>query len=167
MKQSEIIKLTRKKAGLSQKQLAQATGLSVATIQGYEQEKYYPKIESLIKLAAVLNVSIEDLAGDDSINIYRSDINEIPNKIEIGLKQSLQKTCKNTNEILSNFVKHAHNALNSDYRSTFLLNDFEKLNNTGRNVALERIKELTEIERYIAPDDPAPADQPDQHPDQD
>ena len=36
---SERIKLARKKNGLTQKDLAKKTGLSIASIQGYEQGK--------------------------------------------------------------------------------------------------------------------------------
>lgn len=56
MKVADNIKNYRKKAGLTQKQLAEKTGLSIATIQGYEQGKYLPKIEQLQKIANVLNV---------------------------------------------------------------------------------------------------------------
>lgn len=42
---------------MTQKQLAQKTGLSIATIQGYEQGKYEPKLESVKKIAEALGVT--------------------------------------------------------------------------------------------------------------
>lgn len=33
---------------------------------------------------------------------------------------------------------------------------FEKLNNTGKSIAIQRVKELTEIERYTRPDEEPP-----------
>lgn len=58
---SETIRVFRKREGITQKKLADLTGLSIATIQGYEQGKYRPKIEALQKIASALNVSITDL----------------------------------------------------------------------------------------------------------
>lgn len=54
----------RKKAGLSQSQLAEKTGISVRTIQAWE--KFYrdlskASLENLLKLAEALNCEIDDL----------------------------------------------------------------------------------------------------------
>lgn len=64
MKISETIKLYRKSAGLTQKGLADKTGLSIGTIQGYEQGKYIPKIENIEKIARALNVHVVDIKSD-------------------------------------------------------------------------------------------------------
>ena len=56
MNLAENIKTYRKKAGLTQKELAEKTKLSIATIQVYEQEKYLPKAENLRKIAKALGV---------------------------------------------------------------------------------------------------------------
>jgi len=61
METAKKIRMYRKKSGLTQNQLAEKTGLSIATIQGYEQNKYEPKIETLQKIAVALGVSINDL----------------------------------------------------------------------------------------------------------
>lgn len=60
---SENIKLLRKKNGLTQKELADNCGLSIATIQGYEQGKYEPKPEALLKLVKALNTTGSELMG--------------------------------------------------------------------------------------------------------
>lgn len=67
MNTSESIKYFRQKRGITQKQLAEKTGLSIATIQGYEQNKYNPKLEQLRRIAAAFNVSMADLKPDLSI----------------------------------------------------------------------------------------------------
>lgn len=59
---ADNIKRFRKEAELTQKQLAEKTNLSVAAIQGYEQEKYEPKYETVQKLATALGVSIRELS---------------------------------------------------------------------------------------------------------
>lgn len=52
----EKIQAVRKEKGLSQKDLAEKTGLSIAAIQGYEHGKYKPKIENIRKIALALRV---------------------------------------------------------------------------------------------------------------
>ena len=69
---SETIKGFRKREGLTQKKLADLTGLSIATIQGYEQGKYRPKIEALQKIAIALQVHVSTLLAGTDI-----DYNEI------------------------------------------------------------------------------------------
>lgn len=54
----ETIKSLRKSKGITQKRLAELTGLATITIQGYEAEKYKPKYEQLKKLSDALNVPI-------------------------------------------------------------------------------------------------------------
>jgi len=60
----ERIKQTRKKKGMTQKELAEKTGLSIGTVQGYEQGKYNPKRASIEKLVSALNVPVSDLLGE-------------------------------------------------------------------------------------------------------
>ena len=64
MNTSENIKKFRQKRHLTQKQLAEKTGLSIASIQGYEQNKYNPKLEQLRRIASALDVTIGELKPD-------------------------------------------------------------------------------------------------------
>lgn len=57
------LKELRKINGISQKELANRANLSIATIQGYEQNKYKPKIATIEKLANALRVSPSEIAG--------------------------------------------------------------------------------------------------------
>jgi transcriptional regulator with XRE-family HTH domain len=52
----------RAKAGVSQSQLARASGVPVATLQGYEQGRRHPLWYVLFKLASALGVSSEAFA---------------------------------------------------------------------------------------------------------
>lgn len=61
------IKEFRKIRGLTQKQLAEKLGVTTITIQNYENNRREPNIETLNKIADVLNVTINDLIGDDFI----------------------------------------------------------------------------------------------------
>lgn len=56
------IKEFRKKAGLSQRELAKRAGLSSTTIQGYEHGTFRPKIKTLEKVAHALGVEVDEYA---------------------------------------------------------------------------------------------------------
>ncbi|WP_312070397.1 helix-turn-helix transcriptional regulator [Anaerotignum propionicum] len=48
----------RIKLGFTQKDIAEKAGLAIITIQGYEANKFNPKLETLDKIAEALNVSV-------------------------------------------------------------------------------------------------------------
>jgi transcriptional regulator with XRE-family HTH domain len=52
----------RERAGLSQSQLARASGIPVWTLRGYEQGRREPQWDSLIRLATGLGVACEAFA---------------------------------------------------------------------------------------------------------
>jgi len=54
---SEILKGLREKRGLSQKELAELTGITQATVSRYESGKREPKWADVQRLAKSLNVS--------------------------------------------------------------------------------------------------------------
>jgi len=56
---SQRLKEIREKSGFTQKELAERAGLATITIQGYEENKFKPKLGTLEKIAHALNVSID------------------------------------------------------------------------------------------------------------
>ena len=60
----EKIKGIRKERGLTQKELAKQTGLSLDSIQGYEQGRYNPKLEAIAKIAGALGVDLKVFYDD-------------------------------------------------------------------------------------------------------
>lgn len=60
---SEAIKRARKYRLLTQKELAEASGLSVSAIKFFEQGRSEPNAGSLKKMAKALDVSIDYLVG--------------------------------------------------------------------------------------------------------
>ena len=77
-KTGESIRNARKAQNLTQAQLAQAAGIAVNSVRLYEAGKLSPKIETLKKIAAALNVSVIDLADfDTATEILADDINQI------------------------------------------------------------------------------------------
>lgn len=81
MKRSEQIKRLRKRAGLSQMQLAEMSGLSIGTIQGYEQGRYLPRADSIKKIADALGCSVSEITGNygarDTVTPYSVDVSEL------------------------------------------------------------------------------------------
>lgn len=67
----ECIRNLRKKAGFTQKQLAEKVGVNEVTIRSYEAEKYNPKMNTLAKLCVALDCKITDLIDEDSQKYYR------------------------------------------------------------------------------------------------
>jgi putative transcriptional regulator len=58
-----IIRDIRRERGLTQNQLAEISRVPRICISRYESGKYYPSMSNAMKLAKVLNVSIEELLG--------------------------------------------------------------------------------------------------------
>ncbi len=70
----EKLKETRKRAGLTQKQLAQESQLSLRTIINYEKGDRMPKQEkTYVQLAQVLGITVESLKDENSDFIVEAE----------------------------------------------------------------------------------------------
>lgn len=81
----ERIKELRKSKGVSQKELAQKTGLSIGSIQGYEQGRYNPKLEAIVKIAGALGVDLKvfyDVLSKENIELKRYENIALVNEFE-------------------------------------------------------------------------------------
>lgn len=141
MNVGERIKAARKKANLTQAQLAQLCGVATITIRQYEADKREPKLEQLWKIAGALGVRLDDLLG----GIETFDSGE---EFEKRRKELLEKA--GGGDTLT--VKHT-----TDPRKV-IDSALDQLNDVGQQKAAERVVELTEIPRYRkdAPDDQSP-----------
>lgn len=72
------IKTARKKAGLTQTQLAQRCGWAMGTIQQYEREIRQPSIERLGIIAKALGITVYEMIGSDWAGIDLSDAFRAP-----------------------------------------------------------------------------------------
>ncbi len=59
------IKRTRERRGMNQKTLASLAGIAQQTLSAYESDSKTPTLDKLIKLAEVLEVSLDDLVRPD------------------------------------------------------------------------------------------------------
>lgn len=70
------IKNARKKLGLTQKELAEASGVAKVTIQQYETGKRQPRLEQLSMLAEAMKVHMDELLGTKPLPSREVAINE-------------------------------------------------------------------------------------------
>lgn len=120
------IKELRKAKGLTQKELAKASGVAEITIRKYENHDRQPKIEQIEKIASALEVSPFDIMGVD----YWEEKYNPDGKLadEVKLLEQIESTfgCK----------------------AAELIDSFKNLNETGRSKAASYVSDLCEIEIY-------------------
>lgn len=81
----EKIRAIRKKKKVTQKELAEKSGLSVRSIQDFEYGKIKPKLETLLKIALVLEVSPYEIDESiDMLNLWNTntDIELLSRKVK-------------------------------------------------------------------------------------
>ena len=160
METAKKIRMYRKKSGLTQNQLAEKTGLSIATIQGYEQNKYEPKIETLQKIAVALGVSINDLkptlplkAGE----LIKKELIDELKKLNISVEgisardrtDAVIKALEKKKSLLA-----AYDSMNISGQDKALKDLALELNDAGQQEAVRQVELLTKIPEYRKEDKP-------------
>lgn len=135
------IKLVRQQKGMTQAQLAVAIGTTSQNISQYERGVRNPKIETLQKIAAALG---EDVTA--FIPTQRENPKEYA-KLEPYLTDAQKSFLAELDEeLLQDLIDEAEDEW---FEQKHRLNvAFYKLNESGREKALERIEELAEIPKY-------------------
>lgn len=118
---AENIKKIRKEKGLTQKQLGEKCKMSESTLRQYELGLRNPKLQTLTKIATALGVSLSDIMGKEEIDKIIETKSRIKHQIDNGIITTLPSS---------------------------LLDNYSKLNDTGKREADKRVQELTEIPRY-------------------
>ena len=68
----------RKKAKLSQEQLAEKLDVTRQTISNWENCKFYPDIDALVKISKCFNISLDDLLSyDNKVLQYLKDSTDV------------------------------------------------------------------------------------------
>lgn len=132
MTTGERIRLARKNAGLTQKQLGEKLSISYQTIAQWENGLRNPKLETLRKIAKELNCPITDLLTEDEIPIVR-----------LGYSAGHKVGGEEWLEYLKNFLGYSFSDAEQE-----IVNHLTKLNDEGQRKAVERVEELTEIPKY-------------------
>ena len=174
----EKIKSIRKQNRISQQELGNMLGVSQAMIAQYENGKRIPKIETLIKIAEALECEVSDI--DENITVHRHTVKlePTPEDIErykknaeaeelIQKKASGQNITEDEQKKIDDCIERKKEVLPrlreslekfSDvvdaWGENVLIDRYRRLNSDGKNEAIKRIDELTEIPRYINPTTP-------------
>lgn len=168
------IQESRKKKGMTQKELADKIGCAEITIRQYESGKRQPRLNQISQIADALNVSEYFLIyGKDNIKLrkilaeltdqYNSLLEKKNNtdspKEEYYLncklsdiQQSFQRLWKNIEPEPVLLTNINDNLQTRDTNESDLLTHFRQLNKSGQIEASKRVQELTEIPRYTEPD---------------
>lgn len=177
----ENIKRLRKEKGLTQKQLGILCQppIDEANIRKYENDKQNPKVDTLKKIAKVLECQVSDI--DESIIVIPLPKYELtPERLEKArldaearkliekhkagesLTDEEQKKISDYGERikkdmenlpkLRESIKNFSNAVDK-WGENILIDRYRQLNNDGKREAVKRVDELTEIPRYTKPDE--------------
>ena len=121
------IKEYRKKAGLSQAELAQKVGVSEISIRKYENGERRPKLETLLSIADVLDVDINEFES------LRND------RIILDSNELFELICGLPRESPYSKTSKAEQSLLAVYRL---------LNSKGQIEAVKRVRDLTYNPEY-------------------
>ena len=137
------IKIIRERKGLTQKQLAEKTGLSITSIQNYEYERFPPKIERLEKIAAALDVSLLDIMyGDeypDFVTVHKKFEDMTPEEQADSMEADREAALESQIQMI------LYKRYGDDF-STF--EDYMSLNTEGKLIASEFITYLRKSGKY-------------------
>lgn len=128
----ENIRRLRNKKEYTQKQLAEKCEMYESQIRKYELGKANPKLSTIQKIAAALEVSLSEL------------INTAESIVETS-SSTLSGAAENISESIID-ISSGMQILSKDEQT--IMSDYQKLNHTGKKEARKRVNELTEIPRY-------------------
>lgn len=118
----DMIRKYRTEKGLTQKKLGELCGIADSNIRKYESGNQNPKIETLQKIADALDIPVNRLLAGKIIS--RDELKE--KLSEYGLTHLVPDT--------------------EEERT--VLENYKKLNETGKKEAAKRVEELTHLEKY-------------------
>lgn len=149
----ENIKRIRAEKRITQKQLADALGVSQAMVAQYESDKRNPKMETIKKIADALEVSIDELCDSKAtmINVFRGNClpqishDVIPDSSSDFLRMMCDEIIKDsTDEEIREYFSYCSTTYKP--KEIFLL--LNQLNEMGQDKALEQIELLSKIPEY-------------------
>ena len=117
----ERIKTARSNAGLTQRALAEKSGIATGTVQQYELGKRQPRIEQLQKIADALEVDINYLVHGKTLQQFE--------------QESIDR------------IKNALQQVQNEHR-TRMNTAFDQLNPEGQAVAADQVENLTYNPKY-------------------
>lgn len=138
---SLLLKTARKEAGYTQKELADILGVATGTVQQWELGTRFPRVAMLKNIENTLKIAL--IPGDIEEEKKRKRKEAMLGAWKAAEEKAGRKLSFDEAMAHYRFDTAIHIRLNEA---------IHKLNNEGRKVALERIEELTLIDKYILPD---------------
>ena len=143
----ERLKMARKQAGLTQAQLAEKIGVPFQSISQWEHDSRTPNMESLNKLANALGCHVfwlfyGDLASVQDQATFMADSISEQMKLNPSVRSRLA-----AEYIIDIYMKKGYTFTRGELE---LITAFGLLNAKGKEKAIERVQELTEMRRYKA-----------------
>ena len=125
MTEGENIYRIRNQLNLTQREFAEKCGVSQSAINYWESGKRIPKFSHILNMSGALGISATEFMDKDKV-----DKNKMPAVYAFlhGEKEQV------------------------DLKECLLVKNYKLLNKLGRDEALKRISELTEIKKYTEPD---------------
>lgn len=165
---ADQLKKARKKAGFTQKELAEKCGLATGTIQQYELGKRTPVPEAIAKIAIELNLGcsytkdgepyfydLQEHSINKRINDVRANLNISSDGLFTGsdiiaeiIEEALEKEQMEefSNRVRKNLPKDL--GIPTANNISLLLDSFSKLNDLGKSKAIDQVELLTKIPEY-------------------
>lgn len=146
----ELIKEYRKKADLTQKELAHQTGLAIGTIQQYESGKRIPLSKNAKVISDVLGIDLKFMM--DTILEQNSKDPEFHNLYGIEVTKLFKQERKEWENGFFPEIK--------DKSIRRLLDAYDTLNKHGKREIILRAEEMTEVRKFTTYDGPYEAIDP-------
>lgn len=107
---AERLLWARSKAGMSQKELAEKSGISVPQINRYESGKAVPRLRSAMRLGHVLGVDAYDLVPELEGSTKEISISFTPDQAD-ELQRLADETGRSVEEVILHSVEYARKKL--------------------------------------------------------
>jgi transcriptional regulator with XRE-family HTH domain len=114
----------RKEAGLTQHQLAERADISREAIGNYEKGRRTPPVDIAQRIAAALNMSVDDLIYPDGMKPGMGSVLDVD-------MEELQRTLDERSAIISEIIQN-----------------LDKMNEEGKQKAVEYVRDLVKISEY-------------------
>lgn len=99
---AENLARLRAEKGLTQRDLGTAAGIAWSMVSKYESGQSIPRLKILMRLAAALGVSKDELAGD---SIKKKLSLDLPPEISSQIKQIAEESDKTFEEVVSELIE--------------------------------------------------------------
>lgn len=147
MNLGEKIKEARKREGLSQIEAAEKSKISVNSLRLYESNRRQPRVETLQNIASALGISVFELMDPEKcLDDFKKGVSEPIDIQNPDIQKAFRRYIKDGKLEFPGLAEGS--ALDAENRENELLYHFRNLNERGRQVAVERVEELTKIPEY-------------------